>query len=460
MILFQLVIPERLGTLSLEAGTRGWFKGSVIGKEYLAVVYAGQVGAGEHFYAPGSSRIFDHWALFHGTTQDQLVPWFAVRPGFGKALAASRKRVGRELASWLSDGEPLGLPEGQPASICCVEPVEGADAEVYLILVGLEGKILKGTIHSVAAHPRPPARLDGLRPMKSLAEKRVAVIGVGSGGSMAAVDLAAGGVGTLHLFDKDDLTLDNLFRHACDLRHLGRAKVLAVRDLIRTYDLPTVVETHEQDVVDDAQDLWKVMDDIDLVLCATDSVSSRLIVNYVCVQSGTPLIMACTFRNARIGEIIRVLPGESACYECTRIALRETGALEPVEGGDGAATTSVPYGLSDGDAEEGGGANQGTRSDVAMVAALQSRIAVMTLLAGDPDVDKLPRDYMTWGGRVETGLSDPFNFERPFSVNWVPLTRREDCPVCATVGRPLDPGVDEEYEYIMANLTTEASPSQ
>ncbi len=458
MIIFQLIIPEELGTLSLQAGTRGWLKGSVIGKEYLGVAYASRVGSGEYFYAPGSSRLFDHWAFFHGSTQDQLAPWFAVKPGFGRALAASRKRVGRELASWISDGEPLGLPEGQPTSICCFEPVEGGDADVYLILAGLEDKIFKGVVHRVGAQPRPPARLDGLRPMKALAEKRVAVVGVGSGGSMAALDLAAGGVGTLHLFDKDDLTLENLFRHACDLRHLGRAKVLAVRDLIRSYDLPAVVEPHEQDVVDDAQDLWKMMDEVDLVLCATDSVLSRRLVNYVCVQSGTPLVMACTFRNARIGEIIRVLPGESACYECTRIALREAGALEPVEAGDSAAAASLPYGLSEGDEEEGSGANQGTRSDVAMVAALQSRIAIMTLLAGDPDVDKLPRDYMTWGGRVETGLSDPFNFERPFSVNWVPLTRREACPVCAEVGRPLDPGIDEEYESIMANLNTEASP--
>ena len=169
--------------------------------------------------------------------------------------------------------------------------------------------------------------------------------------------------------------------------------------------------------------------------------------------------MSCTFRNARIGEIIRVLPGESACYECTRIALHESGALEPVESEGRGTATSLPYSLLEGDVEEGSGVNQGTRSDVAMVAALQSRIAIMTLLAGDPDIDKLPRDYMTWGGRVEMGLSDPFNFERPFSVNWVPLTRREDCPVCATVGQPLDHEVNEEYESIMANLNTEASPS-
>jgi hypothetical protein len=87
-----------------------------------------------------------------------------------------------------------------------------------------------------------------------------------------------------------------------------------------------------------------------------------------------------------------------------------------------------------------------------MVAALLSRVAVMTLLADDPETERLPRDYMTWGGRAEKELPDPFSFERPFSMNWVEMRRREDCPVCGTVGMPPDPEVDEEHEKITAGL--------
>jgi hypothetical protein len=231
-----------------------------------------------------------------------------------------------------------------------------------------------------------------------------------------------------------------------------------VRSLIGDFDLPTSVSAYRQDVLDDATALWKAMDEVDLVLCATDNVISRRLVNYVCVRTATPLVMACTLRNAGIGEIIRVLPGESACYECTRLTLREAGALEPDTEQD-AVAARVPYGRAEGDESALGQSNQGTRSDVAMVAALLSRVAVMTLLAGDPATDRLPRDYIVWGTRVETDLPEPFKFEWPFGVNWVPLARRGDCIVCGTVGMPVRPEVNEEYEKIMAGLRAETPAS-
>lgn len=456
MILFYLVIPSMLGKRSLDAGTRGWFGGSGVESEYLAVVRFSQVEEGKSILAPASFRVVDHWAYFNGESSGKLIPWVAVKPGFGKALAKPGRMRVEELAGWTADGQPPDLIEGAAASLCCLEPLESGAVIVHLLILWMgDGSMSRGEVEYVPSLPRLPARLDGLRPIQALVEKKVAIIGVGSGGSMAALNLAASGVGKLHVFDKDRLSTDNIFRHACDMRHLGRAKVLAVRDLIGSYDLPSVVEPHKVDVVDSAGSLWEVMEDVDLVICATDNVISRRLVNYVCVHTRTPLVMACTFNNARVGEIIRVLPGESACYECTRLILREAGALEP---DSETGTAEVPYGLSGGDGSGQGVANQGTRSDVSMVAALLSRVAVMTLLADDPETERLPRDYMTWGARAETELPDPFSFERPFSVNWVEMRCREDCPVCATVGTPPDPEVDEEYEKITAELAAGSSP--
>ena len=455
MIFFHLVIPSNLGKLSHEAGTRGWFGGSGVESEYLAVVRFSQVEEGQPILAPASLRLLDHRAHFIGESGGKLIPWVAVKPGFGAALGSPRGVSIDDLAGWAADGQPPDLLEGEVASLCCLEPLESGVVLVRLLILWKgDGSVSGGEVEYIPSRPRLPTRLDGLRPIQALAEKKVAVVGVGSGGSMAALNLAASGVGKLHVFDKDHLSTDNVFRHACDMRHLGRAKVLAVRDLIGSYDLPSAVEPHNVDVVGSAGALWEVMGDVDLVLCATDSVISRRLVNYVCVHSGTPLVMACTFNNARVGEIIRVLPGESACYECTRLILREAGALEAdAETG----TADVPYGLPGGDGSGQGAANQGTRSDVSMVAALLSRVAVMTLLADDPETERLPRDYMTWGARAETELPVPFSYGYPFSTNWVEMRRREDCPVCATVGMPPDPEVDEEYEKITAELAVGSS---
>lgn len=448
----QLIIPEKLGTLSLEAGTRGSFKGDLIQEECLAVARSSRVGDAEPFFVPGSGRLFAHWSFLNGTSRDRLVPWVAVNPGFGVALLARQiSRIG--LREWITDGMSTDPSEEPIAMLCCVEPVEGREARVHLLLLADE-KVILGKVQSVAAGPRESARTDGLRPIKSLQGKRVAVVGLGSGGSMAALDLAAAGVGTLHLFDRDELNSDNLFRHACDLRHLGRAKVLAVRDLIQSFDLPSSVVPYEQDVVENAKTLWAAMHEVDMVLCATDNVPSRRLVNYLAVHTDTPLAMACTFRNARLGEIIRVLPAKTACYECTRLALREAGAIEPlVDGEEDASAPDSPYGLAEGDSEHPAqSANQGTRADVAIVAALLCRVAITTLLAGEGEADHLPSNYLAWGGRIETELPDPFNFERPFGTNWAHIAPREDCPVCGSPRNLIDATVDEEYEKIMASL--------
>jgi molybdopterin/thiamine biosynthesis adenylyltransferase len=352
------------------------------------------------------------------------------------------------LADWLADEHPLDLPDEAVSSLCCIEPVAEHNASVHLLFV-YGDKVGIGNVDTIAPEPRLSARVDGLAPSEALQRKRIALVGVGSGGSMAAVNLAAAGVGTLHLFDKDVLSGDNVFRHACDLRHVGRAKVLAVKDQIASHDLPSKVIAHDQDVVKDAGDLWATMAEVDLVLCATDNILSRRLVNYVAVRSGVPLVMACAFENASIGEIIRVRPEESACYECTRLELSKAGVLQLLPDAEESGS-HVPYGREPEIGEEAHATNQGSRADVAMVSALQSRVAISTLLTGE--VEPLPTDYLTWGGRIVKDLSGPFNFERPFSTNWVHLERQDACPVCGDIGRPVDKESDRAYEEIMASL--------
>ncbi len=102
MICLRIVIPETLGKLSLAAGTRGWFGGSGVAREHLAVIRDSRVGEGEPIYAPGSARLFDHWAFFNGSESNgQLVQWVSVRRGFGFALAYSENLL-RDKAGGLS----------------------------------------------------------------------------------------------------------------------------------------------------------------------------------------------------------------------------------------------------------------------------------------------------------------------------------------------------------------------
>ncbi len=63
---------------------------------------------------------------------------------------------------------------------------------------------------------------------RSVGSKTVTVVGVGAIGSEIAVNLAAMGVGTLHLIDHEDLEPGNIHRHVLGFRYLWQNKATAL----------------------------------------------------------------------------------------------------------------------------------------------------------------------------------------------------------------------------------------
>src|SRR5512134_1334161 len=76
-------------------------------------------------------------------------------------------------------------------------------------------------------------RLIGADNLQKLAQKRVGIVGLGSGGGFVAQSLAMSGIGKFVLIDDDTLETANVVRHVADRREVGRPKVEAVADLIR-----------------------------------------------------------------------------------------------------------------------------------------------------------------------------------------------------------------------------------
>ena len=73
-------------------------------------------------------------------------------------------------------------------------------------------------------------RNTGLLEVSALAEKKVVIVGLGSGGSPIALELARAGIGHFTLIYFDRLELGNISRHVCGVNDLGRYKTIAVRD--------------------------------------------------------------------------------------------------------------------------------------------------------------------------------------------------------------------------------------
>jgi molybdopterin/thiamine biosynthesis adenylyltransferase len=304
-----------------------------------------------------------------------------------------------------------------------------------------------GDIELLDEEPNPFKRIDGLVPIEELKEKKVAIIGVGSGGSFIALELASAGVGTLNIFDNDRLSVVNLFRHACDKRDLGRKKVDAIHDTIKEHLLPTEIIKNPYNIMNHPEKLRDVVNGVDLVICATDNVKSRELVNYICVNAQKPLVLVCTFDNARIGEIIRVIPKETACYECVRTHQREQGSLINANYTD---DEPIPYSSQIREKEN---ENIGTRTDVFMVAALASKVALMTLTEGKKIFGELPFNYITWGSVRNMDFNPPFSFNLPFTTNYCNYLVNPHCPICGDLPSEIaDINIEERYNEIMAEL--------
>ncbi|MCH7606180.1 MAG: ThiF family adenylyltransferase, partial [Chloroflexi bacterium] len=102
------------------------------------------------------------------------------------------------------------------------------------------------------------SRLKGLFDTRVLESKTVSVIGVGSGGSVVAVELAKTGVGNLILIDFDRLKTHNVARHVCGLADVGRFKTRAVRDVILQHNPAASVRCYEADITEDDELLEQV----------------------------------------------------------------------------------------------------------------------------------------------------------------------------------------------------------
>jgi hypothetical protein len=417
--------------------TGGWLSGTVLESEQVFVVNSAQIGEGTVFTKnfPGLlSHVTYH--LFRGKIKGELLEWRRPEPGFLSRRRGYTSVDTSELAAELFFGAEE-LSSG-PREVCVVEAGEkGPKARAFVVrskdgksrLVPRETRVLPT---DQEAYPRVPKEL-----VTPLSLKRVAIVGVGSGGGDIALNLACAGVGRLDLFDGDRLWPENYVRHELTRRDLGRTKVAGLVDVIRDRNLPTVVEIAFGDVVFWADDFRGKLSENrpDLIVCATDSRDSRRFVNLCSVALNIPLVVAGILDAGRIGEVLLVRPRSSACYECVRLALG--GGLEATDSGDRSLT---PY-------AEGEGADLQSavqRFDIGFVAALATRVALTVL---DPaHYDVLRADYLVWGRERRSEYAPAFSFDEPLSLNLVPISMRADCPVCGSPAADLE-GVDLDARF-------------
>ena len=153
-----------------------------------------------------------------------------------------------------------------------------------------------------------------------LKNAKICVVGVGGLGNPITTRLAAMGVGTLRIVDRDVIELSNLHRQTMfDEDDVGQVKVEVAAKKLQKLNPDCKIEALAISVND--YTALEVVQGCDVIVDALDSVNARYALNKACVKFGIPFVTGAAVGVS--GQVFTIIPGTSACYHCMFPALDE-----------------------------------------------------------------------------------------------------------------------------------------
>ena len=302
------------------------------------------------------------------------------------------------------------------------------------------GRWIEDKVMIVPVRQQLSSRWGGLLESDVLMGKRIFAPGLGSGGAPSSISLVQSGVGNFDLMDDDLLEVANIMRHPLTLSDVGRYKTKAMADFIRDKNPYAQVRTWEQKAGTDNIDLVRdLVRQADIVICGTDNRESKLLLNRICVEEDTVLIMGNAFRRAYGGQVLLIRPGKSLCYQCYLQTVPEQSRDQEISNrkkAEGLSYTDrlVPI-------------EPGLALDIAPLWQMVGKLALMELLRGTKTtLSSLYEDFVAplyiWINRREKDTDyaklTPLEFEIDgmHICRWygAAIPRDPDCDVCGDFG--------------------------
>ncbi|WP_442499662.1 HesA/MoeB/ThiF family protein [Methylobacter sp. sgz302048] len=150
---------------------------------------------------------------------------------------------------------------------------------------------------------------------QKLLEARILIIGAGGLGSPASIYLAAAGVGSITIYDDDEVDLSNLQRQiAHHTNDIGIDKVISTQRTLKNLNPEINVQAIKERL--EGEQLETAVASADVVLDCSDNFSTRFAINNACVKHKTPLVSGAAIRFE--GQVAVFTPGknDSPCYNC------------------------------------------------------------------------------------------------------------------------------------------------
>jgi molybdopterin/thiamine biosynthesis adenylyltransferase len=262
----------------------------------------------------------------------------------------------------------------------------------------------------------------------ALQAKTALIVGAGSVGSALASDLARSGVGRFAVAEHERLEWGNVVRHAAGLSDAGRLKTRIVAELIidrnpaaEVRELPLALESTSKETFDE------VVASADVVICATDTRSSRLLCNRLCVRHKKTVIFGGLTNGAYGGMVFRFRPPDTMCYQCFVSSFPDMAADRETDQSDYA-----------------GGPDGHLALDIAPITNLMGKLAIVELqrqlghVPGALDAD-LAFPWYIWINRREKEYAEIPTLGTGVAglkiLQWnpVPMDKVEGCPHCGTL---------------------------
>lgn len=137
-------------------------------------------------------------------------------------------------------------------------------------------------------------RIDSLFDVQQFAPVKVLIAGCGSGGGSVALQSVMSGIRNFTLIDRDTIGPENVIRHVCGRRFIGKKKVDALAEVLWDRNPNAKIERIEADIMT-FPDMEKLVAGTDVVVLATDNEPSRYSVNELCVRHEKPFVVGRVF---------------------------------------------------------------------------------------------------------------------------------------------------------------------
>jgi molybdopterin-synthase adenylyltransferase len=150
---------------------------------------------------------------------------------------------------------------------------------------------------------------------QKLLAARVLIVGAGGLGSPSAMYLAAGGVGSITIYDNDAVDLSNLQRQiAHHTDDVGIDKVISTRNTLNQLNPDVEVTAVKQRLTGEKLD--EEVKKADVVLDCSDNFVTRFAINKACVAFQKPLVSGAAIRFEGQVSVFTSGINDSPCYNC------------------------------------------------------------------------------------------------------------------------------------------------